>query len=168
MGFLPSQSSGLCGRTHDTRLLPNAVYTNCVYAPLKPATVPKSVMLKHSSNWRALKKTNGALSGRKISQGVRAMATVNGSPGRYKANSKEVIMVDPVEAKRLAVVQMQQLQAEAKLKRDCKIEAINGGWAMLGLTAGLVIEGYSGNGILSQLAGYFNALAGLLDKYIPS
>ncbi|KAH9304018.1 hypothetical protein KI387_008422, partial [Taxus chinensis] len=100
--------------------------------------------------WRALKKTKGGLSGRNISQGLRAMATVNGSPGRNKANPKEVIMVDPLEAKRLAAVQMEQLQDVAKFKRERKIEAINGGWAMLGLTTGLVIEGYTGNGILSQ------------------
>jgi len=96
------------------------------------------------------------------------MALTNGSTGRYRAGKKEVIMVNPLEAKRLAAVQMQQLQAEAKFKRQRKIEAINGGWAMLGLTAGLVMEAQTGNGILLQLAGYLNKLAAFLDQYISS
>lgn len=37
------------------------------------------------------------------------------------------------------------------LQKRRRIEAINGAWAMLGLTAGLVIEGQSGNGILAQV-----------------
>ena len=37
------------------------------------------------------------------------------------------------------------------LQRRREIEAINGAWAMLGLTAGLVIEGQTGHGILSQV-----------------
>lgn len=96
------------------------------------------------------------------------MAEANGSSGRFKKRKNEVIMVDPLEAKRLAEAQMQQLQAGIKLKRQRKIEAINGGWAMLGLTAGLVIEAQTGNGILSQLVGYLNMLAAFLDQYIPS
>jgi len=39
------------------------------------------------------------------------------------------------------------------MQRQRKIEAINGGWAMLGLTAGLVIEAQTGNGILLQVGG---------------
>ena len=31
------------------------------------------------------------------------------------------------------------------------MEAFNGGWAVLGLTAGLVIEGYTGKSILYQV-----------------
>lgn len=38
------------------------------------------------------------------------------------------------------------------LQRRRQIEAINGAWAMLGLTAGLVIEGQTGNGILAQVS----------------
>lgn len=37
------------------------------------------------------------------------------------------------------------------LQRRRQIEAINGAWAMIGLTAGLVIEGQTGNSILSQV-----------------
>jgi len=123
---------------------------------------------RYPSNWKTWKKTNGGLSKRNILQGCRAIAETKGSSGRYKAGKKEVIMVDPVEAKRLAAAQMQQLQADAKFKRQRKIEAINGGWAMLGLTAGLVIEAKTGDGILSQLAGYLNMFAAFLDQYIPS
>ncbi|KAL8206340.1 hypothetical protein R6Q57_009891 [Mikania cordata] len=71
-----------------------------------------------------------------------------------KAN-KEVIMVDPVEAKRLAAKQMENIKRKQAFKRRRQIEAINGAWAMLGLTAGLVVEGQTGNGILAQLAGYW-------------
>ncbi|KAI5075454.1 hypothetical protein GOP47_0009530, partial [Adiantum capillus-veneris] len=82
--------------------------------------------------------------------------------------AKEVMMVDPIEAKRLAVEQMKQLEAKAKFKRQRSIEAINGGWAMLGITGCLIIEGYSGKPILSQVAGYLHFLADFFDKYFPS
>eukprot|EP00268_Persea_americana_P048535 TRINITY_DN5137_c0_g1_i4.p1 TRINITY_DN5137_c0_g1~~TRINITY_DN5137_c0_g1_i4.p1 ORF type:complete len:120 (+),score=20.43 TRINITY_DN5137_c0_g1_i4:281-640(+) len=82
------------------------------------------------------------------------------SPG--KRNSKaEVVMVDPLEAKRLAAKQMQEIRAKEKLKRQRQIEAINGAWAMIGLTAGLVIEGQTGNGILTQVFGYLKAIIGV-------
>ncbi|GER42453.1 basic-leucine zipper transcription factor family protein [Striga asiatica] len=60
-------------------------------------------------------------------------------------SKKEVVMVDPVEAKRLAAKQMEQIKAKERFKAS-----INGAWAMVGLTAGLVIEGHTGNTILSQ------------------
>ncbi|CAN1228629.1 Cyclic nucleotide-gated ion channel 17 [Linum grandiflorum] len=62
----------------------------------------------------------------------------------------EVIMVDPTEAKRLAAKQMVEIRRKEKLERRKEIEAINGAWAMIGLTAGLVIEGYTGKSILEQ------------------
>lgn len=37
------------------------------------------------------------------------------------------------------------------LQRRREIEAINGAWAMIGLTAGLVIEGQTGKSILTQV-----------------
>lgn len=123
---------------------------------------------RHPSNGKTWKQINDGLFKRNTLQGCRAMAEANGSSGRFKKRKNEVIMVDPLEAKRLAEAQMQQLQAGIKLKRQRKIEAINGGWAMLGLTAGLVIEAQTGNGILSQLVGYLNMLAAFLDQYIPS
>ncbi|CAL5376542.1 unnamed protein product [Camellia sinensis] len=107
-----------------------------------------------------------------------------------KAEKKEVIMVDPLEAKRLAAKQMAEIKEKERLKDgshdapQClalkfsyileihalsvrigelmmgrrEIEAINGAWAMIGLTAGLLIEGHTGNSILSQLAGYWAAI----------
>ncbi|KAL8129700.1 hypothetical protein V2J09_018855 [Rumex salicifolius] len=71
---------------------------------------------------------------------------------------KEVIMVDPVEAKRLAAKEMEQIRAKEKFKRRRKIEAINGAWAMIGLTAGLIIEGQTGKSIIDQLLGYIQAI----------
>ncbi|KAL5213014.1 hypothetical protein ABZP36_023861 [Zizania latifolia] len=73
-------------------------------------------------------------------------------------------MVDPVEAKRLAAQQMQEIRAREKLKRRRQAEAINGALAMIGLTAGLVIEGQTGKGILAQLAGYLAALSSLFGQ----
>ncbi|KAK1399856.1 hypothetical protein POM88_009719 [Heracleum sosnowskyi] len=83
----------------------------------------------------------------------RVLANPNASTG--KQNSKEVIMVDPVEAKRLAAKQMEKIKAKEKFKRRRQIEAINGAWAMIGLTAGLVIEGKTGNSIMAQVIGYW-------------
>ncbi|XWS27290.1 hypothetical protein CRYUN_Cryun26dG0102300 [Craigia yunnanensis] len=80
------------------------------------------------------------------------VSSVKGDPGN------EVIMVDPLEAKRLAAKQMKQIKAKEKFKRRRQIEAINGAWAMIGLTAGLVIEGQTGKSILAQLAGYLSAI----------
>ncbi|KAK1323284.1 hypothetical protein QJS10_CPA02g01439 [Acorus calamus] len=79
----------------------------------------------------------------------RVLVNAKASPGKKKPN--EVIMVDPLEAKRLAAKQMEELQAKERLKRRRQIEAINGAWAMIGLTAGLVIEGQTGNNILNQV-----------------
>ncbi|XP_026657705.2 uncharacterized protein LOC103699445 isoform X2 [Phoenix dactylifera] len=80
------------------------------------------------------------------------------APQRKGSSSNEVMMVDPLEAKRLAAKQMQEIQAKEKHKRRRQAEAINGAWAMIGLTAGLVVEGHTGKGILDQLAGYFSAI----------
>ncbi|XP_014506023.1 uncharacterized protein LOC106765798 [Vigna radiata var. radiata] len=70
----------------------------------------------------------------------------------------DTVMVDPVEAKRLAAKQMERIKAKEKLKRRRQIEAINGAWAMIGLTAGLVIEGQTGKSILTQLQDYLGAI----------
>ncbi|KAG5243680.1 cytochrome P450 [Salix suchowensis] len=72
---------------------------------------------------------------------------------------KEIIMVDPLEAKQLAAKQMKEIQKKERLMKRRQIEAINGAWAMIGLTAGLVIEGHTGKSILEQLAGYWSAIA---------
>jgi hypothetical protein len=36
-------------------------------------------------------------------------------------------------------------------QRQKEIKAINGGWAVLGLTPGLIIDGYTGKSILIQV-----------------
>ncbi|MCL7028287.1 hypothetical protein MKW94_022953 [Papaver nudicaule] len=84
---------------------------------------------------------------------ARLLANPNVSAG--KGNPGEVVMVDPLEAKRLATKQMEEIKAREKLGRLRRIEAINGAWAMLGLTAGLVIEGRTGYSIITQLEGYW-------------
>ncbi|KAJ1433538.1 hypothetical protein SESBI_06074 [Sesbania bispinosa] len=83
------------------------------------------------------------------SQAFRVLANPNVSSGKEGSN-KDVIMVDPVEAKRLAAKQMERIKAKEKFKRRRQIEAINGAWAMIGLTAGLVIEGQTGKDIITQ------------------
>ncbi|XP_022153344.1 uncharacterized protein LOC111020859 [Momordica charantia] len=99
----------------------------------------------------------GKITHRTRGQAFRILANPNVSPGK-DGFVKEVIMVDPLEAKRMAAKQMEKIKAKEKLKRRRQIEAINGAWAMIGLTAGLVIEGQTGKGILAQLTDYFNTV----------
>ncbi|KAJ4913492.1 hypothetical protein Rs2_08113 [Raphanus sativus] len=91
---------------------------------------------------------------------VRVLANPNGSssppPGKVKAK-KEVIMVDPLEAKRLAGKQMEEIKGRERQQRRREIEAINGAWAIIGLLIGLVIEAQTGKGILAQLSGYWSS-----------
>ncbi|KAJ8751027.1 hypothetical protein K2173_016208 [Erythroxylum novogranatense] len=95
-----------------------------------------------------------SVTSRTKSQAFQLLANPNVS-GNMK---DEIIMVDPLEAKRLAAKQMQAIKAREKFKKRRQIEAINGAWAMIGLTAGLIIEGNTGKGILHQLAGYWSAI----------
>lgn len=46
---------------------------------------------------------------------------------------------------------LEPLLLKCCLQRQREIEAVNGAWAMIGLTAGLVIEGHTGNSILAQV-----------------
>ncbi|KAJ7979527.1 Chlorophyll A-B binding protein [Quillaja saponaria] len=108
------------------------------------------------SGWRRNQDT-GLVSNRTRGQAFQVLANPNFSTGKGDSNS-DVIMVDPLEAKRLAAKKMEAIRAKEKLKRRRKIEAINGAWAMIGLTAGLVIEGQTGKSILDQLAGYLDAV----------
>lgn len=48
------------------------------------------------------------------------------------------------------------------MQRQRRIEAINGTWAMLGLTAGLVIEGRTGDSIITQVS--FLAHVGIMRE----
>uniref|UniRef100_A0A1J3GJF3 Uncharacterized protein n=1 Tax=Noccaea caerulescens TaxID=107243 RepID=A0A1J3GJF3_NOCCA len=98
---------------------------------------------------------------------VRVLANPNASPpppGKAKVK-KEVYMVDPIEAKRLAGKQMEEIKGRERQQRRREIEAINGAWAIIGLLIGLVIEAQTGKGILAQLAGYW---AAILNLFIPS
>uniref|UniRef100_A0A0E0G9Q9 Uncharacterized protein n=1 Tax=Oryza nivara TaxID=4536 RepID=A0A0E0G9Q9_ORYNI len=95
--------------------------------------------------------------------GACVLGSVHASEGK-RSSGDNVVMVDPLEAKRLAAQQMQQIQAREKLKRRRRAEAINGALAMIGLTVGLVLEGQTGKGILAQLAGYLTALSSLFGQ----
>ncbi|RLM78821.1 uncharacterized protein C2845_PM12G12070 [Panicum miliaceum] len=79
-----------------------------------------------------------------------AFASADAPQGK-RSSGENVVMVDPLEAKRLAAKQMQEIRAKEKLKKQRQGEAINGALAMIGLTAGLVVEGQTGKGILAQL-----------------
>ncbi|THU60485.1 hypothetical protein C4D60_Mb07t13260 [Musa balbisiana] len=96
-------------------------------------------------------------------QRLLAFANVNASQGKG-SSSGEIIMVDPIEAKQLAAKQMQEIQAKEKLKMRRQAEAVNGTLAMIGLTAGLVVEGQTGKGILGQLAGYWDAITSFFTR----
>ncbi|VFQ87949.1 unnamed protein product [Cuscuta campestris] len=96
-------------------------------------------------------------------QGIRLLAKLNASQ-RNRSSKKEVIMVDPLEAKRLAAEEKEEIETKQRLKRRRQIEAINGAWAMIGLTAGLVIEGHTGKSILAQLAGYSSAIISIFER----
>lgn len=61
-------------------------------------------------------------------------------------------MVDPVEAKRLASKQMEEIKGRERQQRRREVEAINGAWAIIGLLIGLVIEAQTGKGILAQVS----------------
>ncbi|KAL6899610.1 hypothetical protein ACP4OV_006268 [Aristida adscensionis] len=89
---------------------------------------------------------------------------VSSAPAGKRSSGDKVVMVDPLEAKRLAAKQMQEIRAREKLKKRQQAEAINGALAMIGLTAGLVVEGQTGKGILGQLAGYLAALSSLFGQ----
>lgn len=92
-----------------------------------------------------------------------AFASADAPQGKRNSGAN-VVMVDPLEAKRLAAKQMQEIRAKEKLKRRRQAEAINGALAMIGLTAGLVLEGQTGKGILGQLAGYLAAISSLFEQ----
>ncbi|GAB2246916.1 hypothetical protein Droror1_Dr00006798 [Drosera rotundifolia] len=94
-----------------------------------------------------------------------------------KGTKKEVIMVDPLEAKRIAAREMEEIRAREEFERKRRGEALNGALAMIGLTASLVIEGQTGKGIVGQLYGYVKSIISyvlgiypedLLDGKIPS
>jgi len=82
---------------------------------------------------------------------------------RSKPSLQQPLMVEPQVAKQLAEADMQRRLRKANLQRQRRIEAENGGWAMLGLTAGLINEAYTGRGIIAQVADYLDAATTFLD-----
>ncbi|XP_024390199.1 uncharacterized protein [Physcomitrium patens] len=91
----------------------------------------------------------------------------NGPLRGSKLPPKKPVMVDPLEAKRLAALEWKQLQERVAFQKQQKIEAINGGWAVLGLMIGIVLEGNTGKGILAQVAGYLDSLADFIASITP-
>ncbi|KAK7347667.1 hypothetical protein VNO80_22204 [Phaseolus coccineus] len=112
--------------------------------------------LTYSNRWGQIKEQDvSKFSNRTGGQMVRVLVA---------SGKGDAVMVDPVEAKRLAAKQMERIKAKEKLKRRRQIEAINGAWAMIGLTAGLVIEGQTGKSILTQLQDYLGAIVGFFVR----
>ncbi|EFJ24403.1 hypothetical protein SELMODRAFT_150122 [Selaginella moellendorffii] len=75
-------------------------------------------------------------------------------------------MLDPLEAKRLAAVEMERIKFPKKhFQRRREIEAINGGWAMLGLTSGIIIESHTGKSIPDQVIGYVNLANAMISQF---
>ncbi|KAG0580886.1 hypothetical protein KC19_4G207700 [Ceratodon purpureus] len=91
----------------------------------------------------------------------------NGPLRGSRSAPKETLMVDPLEAKRLAAVEWKLLQERVVFQNQQRIEAINGGWAVLGLTIGIILEGHTGKGILAQVAGYLDSFADFLASITP-
>ncbi|KAJ1279927.1 hypothetical protein BS78_04G192700 [Paspalum vaginatum] len=104
-------------------------------------------------------------SGHALYRRSQALAFASADAPKVKRSSGDsVVMVDPLEAKRLAAKQMQEIRAKEKLKKRRRAEAINGALAMIGLTAGLLVEAQTGKGILGQLAGYLTAISSLFGQ----
>ncbi|CAN8326193.1 unnamed protein product [Cochlearia groenlandica] len=87
-------------------------------------------------------------------------------PGKVKTK-KVVIMVDPLEAKRLAMNNMEEIKGKEKQQRKRETEARNGAWAITGLAIGLVIEAQTGKTVLAQLVCYWSVTQ-VLHLLIPS
>ncbi|KMZ62845.1 hypothetical protein ZOSMA_43G00260 [Zostera marina] len=98
---------------------------------------------------------------RRNSKAFLIRATASGSKSKRKQiNNNGVLMVNPLEAKQMAVKQMQEIQAKERSNKLRRIEAINGAWAVIGLMVGLVIESRTGNSIPQQLTGYWMTVTG--------
>ncbi|XP_059636163.1 uncharacterized protein LOC132278389 isoform X1 [Cornus florida] len=133
--------------------LPNPIIDGAIFFSNHHHHHPATTIFK----WGLRREQDARLVTRRAeAQAFRVLANPNVSRGGDSI--KEVIMVDPLEAKRLAAKQMGEIKAREKFKRKRQIEAINGAWAMIGLTAGLVIEGHTGKSILSQVAGYWETI----------
>ncbi|KAK7388448.1 hypothetical protein VNO78_23264 [Psophocarpus tetragonolobus] len=124
--------------------------TNALFLSFYPHHRSPPAFLK----WRWRKEQDARLLANRTRGQAFPVLVVSGKKG----SNDDVVMVDPVEAKRLAAKQMERIKAKERLKRRRQIEAINGAGAMIGLTAGLVIEGQTGKSILTQLHDYLGAI----------
>lgn len=84
--------------------------------------------------------------------------------GRKRGPTKNITLVDPLVAKRLALDELKEIRAKEQKKRWREVEAVNGAWAILGLTSALIGEGVFGTGILGQVSNYLEILANALDS----
>ncbi|CAO2823026.1 unnamed protein product [Amaranthus hypochondriacus] len=131
-----------------------------------PSTPRHSFLTQPSASvlvWHLVGKQHSRLLTHTRGHAFRMLANPNESSGKDSFR-KEVLMVDPLEAKKLAAKQLAEIKSKENFKRRRQIEAINGAWAMLGLTVGLVIEGRTGKGILGQLDGYWHAILNLFMR----
>ncbi|GJP72001.1 hypothetical protein CLOP_g2778 [Closterium sp. NIES-67] len=92
------------------------------------------------------------------------VAGETGRAGGAPRGAKQVVLVDPVEAKRLAQEDLKRRAKAASKQKWREIEAINGAWAVIGIFAALVGEGFTQTGILGQLAIYLELVAGAIDS----
>ncbi|TVU29293.1 hypothetical protein EJB05_20877 [Eragrostis curvula] len=141
-----------------------------IAAPASCSSSSRFLSVGHPSSvpsvfrWTIQEKQSGhTLYRRSHVQSFVAFASADAPQGK-RSSGQNVVMVDPLEAKRLAAKQMQEIRAREKFKRSRQAEAINGALAMIGLTAGLIVEGQTGKGILGQLAGYVAAISSLLGQ----
>uniref|UniRef100_A0A0D9VI64 Uncharacterized protein n=1 Tax=Leersia perrieri TaxID=77586 RepID=A0A0D9VI64_9ORYZ len=119
--------------------------------PTPPSAAASSSSPSVPSTWTVQHKQPGhTFYRRRHVQSFLTFASADASGGK-RSSGENVVMVDPLEAKRLAAQQMQEIRAREKLKRRRQGEAINGALAMIGLTVGLVVEGQTGKGILAQV-----------------
>ncbi|CAI5513139.1 unnamed protein product [Closterium sp. Naga37s-1] len=91
---------------------------------------------------------------------ARGSARLEGAP----RGAKQVLLVDPVEAKRLAQEDLKKRAKAASQQKWREIEAINGAWAVIGIFAALVGEGFTQTGILGQCALYLELVAGAIES----
>ncbi|WVZ74654.1 hypothetical protein U9M48_022814 [Paspalum notatum var. saurae] len=146
----------------------------CLSASIRPP--PPAFCYSGSSRFLTIERVSSApsllrwtiqykQSGHTLYRRSKALASASADSPKVKRSSGDsVVMVDPLEAKRLAAKQMQEIRAKEKLKKRRRAEAINGALAMIGLTAGLLVEAQTGKGILGQLAEYLTAISSLFGQ----
>ncbi|KAL2939773.1 High molecular mass early light-inducible protein HV58 chloroplastic [Bienertia sinuspersici] len=114
--------------------------------------------------WHFMGKPHTRLHTHTRGHAFRMLANPNVSSGKSDFK-KDILMVDPLEAKKLAAKQMAEIKTKERFEKRRRIEVINGAWAMIGLTAALVVEGRIGKGILGQLDGYWHAVLSFFIRW---